>query len=168
MLDVINTDVTGTLMTMIMWKIPNYVISQLIYLYYQVINNNSHKIHDTVTYTIMNFRQKIVESVSDAIIVMLFNIITSMAMIIIAKTGLIGRLLCSYLNAIAVHEFRPIAPTLRARLRRYTKDPIFMMIFGYPLMWIQLHEQLSWFSIHHLYNLMLFLYIEIIWSFDKL
>lgn len=160
LLDLINF--YGSYLGLLGWKLPNYIISSIIYISCQIKLNRSFRKNRKLNINITNFRRIVVTVISDAITMFLFNVL--MSLLPLSKLGFIGYVIASYINAITVYEFRLAhIPTIKQRMRYYLKDPLYMILFGQPLAWISLHPGLSWFTIHHLYNLMLLGYISLVW-----
>ena len=153
--------------SLIGWKLPNYLLSSLIYLTVQMTVNNACK-KNVITnrkMTIINFRYIIVSDISDAITMFIWNMTCPLLFMILSSLGMGGKLICSYINASSIYEYRLVhIPTIGKRVRYCMKDPVFLILFGYPLTYIQFHEQLSWFTIHHISNLLIICYIQIVWS----
>jgi len=160
-LDFINP--SDSYLSLLLWKLPNYMLSSIIYICYQIQINKAFSKPRKCNINITNFRRVIVVTVSDAITMFLIN--TCISIIPLAKLGFIGYVASSYYNAIIIHEFKLAhIPTIKQRMRYHLKDPIYMILFGQPLAWISLHSGLSWFNIFHLYNLMFLGYIILVWN----
>ena len=163
-LDLISCDESTRLVSLIGWKIPNYIVSSVVYLYAQgLVNKQFRKVRKS-NYNIINFRSLIIRDVTDALTMIGVNLFISIASPMLMHLGFIGTMISSYINAMMVYEFRlNHIPTIMGRLQYYKKDPAYMIMFGYPLSWIINHEQVTWFTIHHAYNIALTFYVGLVW-----
>lgn len=149
-------------MTLLFWKIPNYFLSSLLFIFFQNRTNSKLTKKKPLPLTILNFRRIIVVMISDSIVVILWNILMSLVILPISQMSYVSHIILSYINAIMIYEFKPKHPLFHLRLKYYCRDPFFMLLLGYPLAWISLHPGLDWFSIHHIYNNLIFVYIHFI------
>lgn len=140
-----------------LWRLPNYILSIPMYVYYNLrVSNNKHDRYNS-NITIFNARYYIVNKISDMIVVLIWSFISPIL------TYFPSIPIYSYINAINVYEYRSThIPTFRQRVRYVNRHIYWMMLIGYPLACIQC-SNIDWFVKHHLVQFTMYMTVILIW-----